>query len=97
MDALLSDVDVRGLSAYTVNSGDLKILAMKLQLDLSWSKIYGSTNYIMKGILAEEMPIYGNGSIRLVFVSTVRIETDALISIETDERKNDIRLVRKIY
>lgn len=64
MDATLEDVDVRGLSDYTVNSADLKIIGVQLTLNLTWKLIYVTTDYDMKGILGDDMTIFGNGDMK---------------------------------
>lgn len=63
MDALLQDVIVQGLSEYDVNSGDFKIVGLKIELNLTWPLVVAKTQYSLQG-KASDFEIFGNGDIK---------------------------------
>ncbi|XP_032688115.1 uncharacterized protein LOC116852157 [Odontomachus brunneus] len=65
LDAILTNIDARGLSTYKVNSADFQIIGMKVMANLTWEHIYASTDYNMTGLIGGEMPVYGDGAITL--------------------------------
>ncbi|XP_029168830.1 uncharacterized protein LOC114938878 [Nylanderia fulva] len=64
LNALLTNVNVDGLSEYKVIEGDFQVIGMKLNINLSWPLITASTDYTMKGN-ADSYEFYGNGEIDL--------------------------------
>ncbi|CAL1678639.1 unnamed protein product [Lasius platythorax] len=64
LDALLTNVNVGGLSEYKVIDGDFQVIGMKLNINLSWPLITASTDYDMKGSV-DSYEFYGNGEIDL--------------------------------
>lgn len=62
LDALLTNVNVGGLSEYKVIDGDFQVIGMKLNINLSWPLITASTDYDMNGSV-DSYEFYGNGEI----------------------------------
>lgn len=68
LDALLTNINVQGISEYDVIDGDFSLAGLKLAMNLSWPRIEARTNYAMNGIVADSFEISGNGSIKWVFI-----------------------------
>ncbi|KAM0728097.1 hypothetical protein ACS0PU_005566 [Formica fusca] len=64
LEALLTNVNMRGLSEYKIIDGNFQIIGIKFNMNLSWPLITASTDYVMKGY-ADSYEIYGNGELNL--------------------------------
>ncbi|EFN89509.1 uncharacterized protein LOC105184252 isoform X2 [Harpegnathos saltator] len=65
LDALLTKVNMQGLSGYKVNSGDFRLIGLKVVMDLTWPLIYAVTNYSMNGTVGGTVALYGKGDIEI--------------------------------
>ncbi|XP_032688116.1 uncharacterized protein LOC116852158 [Odontomachus brunneus] len=65
LDAILTNIDVRGLSSYKVNSADFQLIGMKLMANLTWEHINASTDYNATGLIGVDIPLFGDGVINL--------------------------------
>lgn len=59
-----SELFVENLANYTVNNAEFSLWGLKVDVDLSWSKINGSTLYTLDGVIADSFPIEGAGNVR---------------------------------
>jgi len=84
-EALLTNVKVDGLSAYTVNSGDFKLIGFKVTLDLTWPLVVATTNYSMKGSVAG-FQLYGDGDIN-ISAHNFRYQTEIAFSLNGNHLK----------
>ncbi|XP_012230367.1 uncharacterized protein [Linepithema humile] len=64
LDALLENVNVQGLSEYDVNSGDFKIVGLKIEMNLTWPLVVASTKYALEG-KTSDFEIFGKGDVNL--------------------------------
>ncbi|KAL0104977.1 hypothetical protein PUN28_016545 [Cardiocondyla obscurior] len=79
-EAGLTNITIVGLSAYKVNSADLKLIGLKAQADLIWSNIKANTNYSMNGHFSI-LNVYGNGSINAV-LKDLRVRADINLALK---------------
>ncbi|XP_072763705.1 uncharacterized protein [Anoplolepis gracilipes] len=84
LDALLTNVNMNGLSKYKVDS-DFQIFFMIFNINLSWPLITTSTDYVMKGN-ADSYEIYGNGEIDLS-AQDFTLETEISFTVNEEHFK----------
>ncbi|KAL6424490.1 hypothetical protein ACFW04_009918 [Cataglyphis niger] len=85
LNALLTNVNMHGLSEYKVINGNFQIIGIKLDISLSWPLITANTDYAMKGYI-DSYEIYGNGEINLS-AKDFNLETEISFTVNEEHFK----------